>query len=663
MVTLLAKNKIKEKPHYSVYEKDFIKKNKAIDFILYWIEHRLQSKVLLIQAKTGTGKSVTLPAELFISLEKPIIVTQPKVLTAVSIANDIAKFYKTFTLGKDIGYITQNFKMAPRDHKSVKIVTTGILLNMFQTDIIETLEKTIIIIDECHSNSIDFYMLFYHIKSIKDNPRSPVFIFTSATINIPLFSEYFDILEKDIIEIGGVNYPIYEYTLEYPLQNAIPDIFSIITNIHEDKKQTLLTSTTLTKPDFEDILVFVSSSRVAQKLILEVNQYNNNNKKNGLVPILIMRYTYDENSIDYLHLTQPIHDVQLPDENINCTRKVIFTTNFAETGITIPNVGYVLDTGDHIYSHFDIDTFTTTIKKADVARDSLTQRMGRVGRRGTGVYIGCYVEKKRLPISTSELLTSDMAPHLLNIIIKKADPKWDNTLINFNPREENIHNIKNDINFINPIPQDHIDIYFEYLRIMGYIDEKNVPTISALIATTLRLVSLNCLKMILTCYAEDKSQMYYIIFLAAFINLKTEKGDMLSVLDLIPDLNYCLDNNTLMSWCDEHNMSVKQISSILSLKDNIHQTLLELGLSYPFIEDAEINLKCIKKSIYYGFMFNVMVNKKSLKSGRRVTLPKEYREFTYLVTPNLSMNDDLTLTPENICFLDYDVAVDEHFYT
>ena len=61
-------------------------------------------------------------------------------------------------------------------------------------------------------------------------------------------------------------------------------------------------------------------------------------------------------------------------------RKIVISTNIAETGITIPDVAYVIDTGRVKQTGFDERTNMRRLEECWVSRASAQQRSGRAGR-------------------------------------------------------------------------------------------------------------------------------------------------------------------------------------------------------------------------------------------------------------------------------------------
>ena len=67
-------------------------------------------------------------------------------------------------------------------------------------------------------------------------------------------------------------------------------------------------------------------------------------------------------------------------------RKIVLSTNIAETGVTIPDIVYVIDTGKVKLKSFDSLTNTSMLKSEWISQTSATQRKGRAGRCQPGSF-------------------------------------------------------------------------------------------------------------------------------------------------------------------------------------------------------------------------------------------------------------------------------------
>jgi len=127
----------------------------AIEHIMKWFDNRIpirykeepkikpldiSDRVIIIKSGTGSGKSTSLPPNFYLRfkkrLNKGIIVTQPRVLTAIEIPKTIDSIpaYKipnkeglSIELYKNLGYQTKEF-VRKGIYKGILFTTTGILL-------------------------------------------------------------------------------------------------------------------------------------------------------------------------------------------------------------------------------------------------------------------------------------------------------------------------------------------------------------------------------------------------------------------------------------------------------------------------------------------------------------------------------------------------------
>ena len=99
------------------------------------------------------------------------------------------------------------------------------------------------------------------------------------------------------------------------------------------------------------------------------------------------------------------------------SRKLVLTTNVAETSLTIEGVSVVIDSGLERRATFDLRSGVTRLETRQIARASATQRAGRAGRLGPGV---CYrlwsaeVQERLAEQSPPDILTQELTGLLLD---------------------------------------------------------------------------------------------------------------------------------------------------------------------------------------------------------------------------------------------------------
>jgi len=278
-------------------------------------------QVLVLVGETGSGKTTQIPKiclSLGLGCRGLVGHTQPRRIAARTVANRIALELNE-TLGETVGYQVR-FNELTSEKTCIKLMTDGILLAEIQRD--RNLSKyEVIIIDEAHERSLNIDFLLGLLKGVIKRRKDLKIIITSATIDVEKFSQHFD--QAPIIEVSGRTYPvdvIYNPTettnRQADLGNAICDTVKDI--IDTGKQGTYQAA--------GDILVFCVGEGDIRELASILRQQN--------LPIDVLPL--------YSRLSNKEQNRVFEPSN---KRKVILATNVAETSITVPGIGYVIDPG------------------------------------------------------------------------------------------------------------------------------------------------------------------------------------------------------------------------------------------------------------------------------------------------------------------------------
>ena len=327
MPTLLEKGKIISQKWHTQKEMNIITNQRSIDYLMQWLKDRVYvrnetpavkptkagSKVLILRAKTGSGKSTVLPSELFNtfseSIKKNILITEPSRVTTMDIPFQIMKWTPELKLGVNIGYQTGTVSRKPK--KGILFVTIGVLLQYLKilTDEDIMNKFSFIVIDEVHSRSIDvdlvlFYLKIFLLKNWKE-PKCPMVILMSGTFEPEIFINYFQCPKENFIDVEGSSYHIQKNFTDFAKSNYLTYICDLIEKIHidniEELKTTILqkhfrlsdiTFTNKDENDFNivqtrgnkmrDIIVFLLGFRPIITLIDMIHKLNANIFSKGL---------------------------------------------------------------------------------------------------------------------------------------------------------------------------------------------------------------------------------------------------------------------------------------------------------------------------------------------------------------------------------------------
>ena len=272
-------------------------------------------QVVIIAGETGSGKTTQIPKmclELGRGREGMIAHTQPRRLAARSVANRIADELQT-EIGSTVGFKVR-FTDQVSDTSLVKLLTDGMLLAEMQQDRFLNQYDTIII-DEAHERSLNIDFLLGYLKRILPKRPDLKVIITSATIDPQRFSKHFN--DAPVVEVSGRSFPVEIRYRDYLDEENAPDQIEAIALAVDE----------LFANGKGDILVFLSSEREIRETqqALQKKQY----RHTEVIPLYARLSASDQQKIFH------------PKGQ----RRIVLSTNVAETSLTVPGIKYVIDTG------------------------------------------------------------------------------------------------------------------------------------------------------------------------------------------------------------------------------------------------------------------------------------------------------------------------------
>ncbi len=319
------------------------------------------SQVVVVAGETGSGKTTQLPKlllELGLGVRGAIAHTQPRRLAARTVAQRIADEVGS-PLGEAVGYAVR-FTDKVSDASLVKVMTDGLLLTEIRSDrYLDAYDA--IIVDEAHERSLNIDFLLGYLKGLLRKRRDLKVVITSATIDVARFSEFFD--NAPVVEVGGRTFPV-----EVVYQGEPQDLLSGVINALEDVE---------TRPHqgASDVLAFFSGERE----IFEVAR--------GL-----RRHFGERWEILPLYARLSLAEQRKVFAKGQAKRRVVLATNVAETSITVPNIGFVIDPGMARINRYSYKTKLQRLPIEPISQASAEQRKGRCGRIAPGVCFRLYDE-------------------------------------------------------------------------------------------------------------------------------------------------------------------------------------------------------------------------------------------------------------------------------
>lgn len=359
------------------------------------IEAIVKHPVVIISGETGSGKTTQIPKFCLAAgrgIDGFIGCTQPRRIAATMVARRIAEEFKQ-SVGQSVGYKIR-FRDRSRPESFIKVMTDGILLAETQNDRYLNQYDTIIV-DEAHERSLNIDFVLGILKTLLTRRKDLKLIITSATIDTRKFSEAFG--HAPVIEVSGRMFPVdvsYFSDREKVTDTDNGDLTHIELAV---KAVSQLDS----KKAFGDILVFMPTEQDIRDTCEMLE--GRSDPGTSIMP-LYARLSAAEQARVY---SRP------------AGRKIIVSTNVAETSLTIPGIKYVIDTGLARIPQYNPRSRTTAMPVVTVSRSSADQRAGRCGRVENGVCIRLYTREdyESRPLFTPpEILRSNLAEVILRMI-------------------------------------------------------------------------------------------------------------------------------------------------------------------------------------------------------------------------------------------------------
>ncbi len=322
------------------------------------------NQVVIVCGETGSGKTTQLP-KICLTLGRGVLGaighTQPRRVAARSVATRIAVELKT-ELGGLVGYkVRFHDKVAP--DTVIKLMTDGILLAEIHSDPLLKKYDTIII-DEAHERSLNIDFLLGYLKQLL--PRRPdlKLIITSATLDADRFARHFGAL---VVEVSGRSYPVE--TRYRPLQisdeGEAQDVPKAVSAAIDELAAGGLRG---------DVLVFLPGEREIRDTAEALRRHHP--KGIEILPLFSRLSAAEQDKVF----------------KTGGQRRVVLATNVAETSLTVPNIGYVIDCGLARVNRYSIRQKVEQLHIEKISRAAANQRSGRCGRVMSGVCIRLYDE-------------------------------------------------------------------------------------------------------------------------------------------------------------------------------------------------------------------------------------------------------------------------------
>ena len=330
----------------------------------------------ILQAEPGAGKSTRVPLALMHqpwAQQGKILMLEPRRVAAVSLAHFLAQQCGE-KVGDSIGYrVRQESLVGPRTR--LEIITDGVLVRMLLDDP-ELSGVVAVIFDEFHERSLQADMALLFAREVQQSLRPDLrLLVMSATLDVQPLADY--LAPAKVLNCPGRAYPVDVHYHNEKIIRLSDAVCSAVRRLWQ-----LTTG---------DILVFLPGrGEIAQS-----------------VSALQDVFSPEQAEVLALHASLSLsaqQEVLAPRQRLR--RRVICSTNIAETSLTVEGITGVVDAGLERVSHYEANSGMSRLVTARISQASSVQRAGRAGRTQPGHCIRLW------PSSQQASLTPHRAPEI-----------------------------------------------------------------------------------------------------------------------------------------------------------------------------------------------------------------------------------------------------------
>ena len=331
---------------------------------------------LVIEAPPGAGKTTRVPAALLQMSAGEVIVLEPRRIAARLAARRVA-WEIGEPPGETVGYQVR-FEEAVGPRTRLRFVTEGILIRRLLSD--PTLQGVAaVVLDEFHERHLESDFALALLKRLQGRRRDLRIVVMSATLEVAPVAQYLGgcaVLRSEgrRFALSLQHLPYSPRPLEAQVRSAV-EMLCPAANTKPARAEDRLTG----KGDSGDILVFLPGAAEIRRAMRECEAAA---RQANLLML-------------------PLHgslSVEEQDRAITpaAQRKLIFSTNVAESSVTVEGVTAVIDSGLARFATYSRWSGLPSLRVGRISQASAKQRAGRAGRTGPGRVLRLYPEEDYL---------------------------------------------------------------------------------------------------------------------------------------------------------------------------------------------------------------------------------------------------------------------------
>lgn len=561
--------------------------------ILYLVETHATT---IVVGETGSGKTTQIPQYLkeagWAEGGRIIACTQPRRLAVQTVASRVAEEMGV-KLGQEVGYTIRFEDISNTDLTRIKFLTDGVLLREMMDDPLLS-KYSVIMVDEAHERSLSTDILLGLLKKIQRRRPDLRLVISSATIEAKSMASYFSTskrrhlisenmdhglsTEAAILSVEGRGFNVDIFYLEDPAPDYLQAAVSTVLSIHDQEPP-------------GDILVFLTGQEdidAAVQLLSEETHTSRNQV--GLIVLPL-----------YSGLSRVEQDL-IFSPTPKGKRKVVISTNIAETSLTLEGIVYVVDSGFSKQKFYNPILDIENLVVSPISRASARQRAGRAGRIRPGKCYRLYTEEYFVNEMSANGIPEIQRSNLVSSVIQLKALGIDNILGFDWPAS--------------PSPESLIRA-LEVLYSLGAIDDDakltsptgfqvaEIPLDPMISKMILASDSLGCSEEAITIAAILSIQSIWVSARGSEKDLDEAKlrfaaaeGDHVTFLNVY---NGFLQSSKSSKWCHRNFINYHSMKKALEVREQLRRIAQRLGIG---LKSCEKDIQVVRKAVTAGFFAN-----------------------------------------------------------
>ncbi|KAL7129910.1 hypothetical protein ABFS83_13G099700 [Erythranthe nasuta] len=493
-------------------------------------------------------------------------------------------------LGEEVGYTIRFEDITNPELTRIKFLTDGVLLREMMDDPLLS-KYSVIMVDEAHERSLATDILLGLLKKIQRRRPELRLIISSATIEAKSMASFFSASRRlhgredeehgpkkvpAILSVEGRGFTVQMFYSEEPVSDYIRAAVSTVISIHDEERM-------------GDVLVFLTGQDDIDAAIQLLTEDSHKRKQELIVLPL------------YSGLPRADQDLVF-SPTPRGKRKVIFSTNIAETSLTLEGVVYVVDCGFSKQCFYNPMTDIENLVVAPISKASARQRAGRAGRVRPGKCYRLYTEEYFLNEMSADGIPEMQRSNLVSCVIQLKALGIDNILGFDWPAS--------------PSPEALIRA-LEVLYSLGVLDDDAKLTSPAGFQVAEIPVDPMVSKMILA--SNDYGCSEEVITIAAVLSVQSiwfsargvqkqldeaklrfaaAEGDHVTFLNVYRGF---IESRKSSNWCHKNHINYHAMKKVDEIRQQLRRVAQRLGIT---LKSCEGDMDVVRKAVTAGFFAN-----------------------------------------------------------